>query len=166
MPISLRARSASLSCRSYTAVLARSRPRAVATTTAMRSAVPQGASFLKRWCVSTISTSYSSPSMRAMSASTLKATFTPTLMLGETSSGIEVAIRASSSRWVAVKPVVPMTARPPCRATSRTWARLASGTENSMRMRSLPRAASTSAPIGIPSRPTPADSPASRPSAA
>src|SRR5690242_15515814 len=165
MPISLRERSASLAWRSYTAVEGRSRPRAWATTSAMRIAVPLGASFLNRWWVSTISTSYSSPSRRAMSASTLKATFTPTLMLGETSSGIERPIRASSSRWTVENPVVPMTARPPCRATSRAWTRLASGTENSMRMRSLPRRASTSAPIGIPRRPIPADSPASRPSA-
>jgi hypothetical protein len=48
-----------------------------------------------------------------MSARTRKATFTPTLMLGESRMGTSRARRSISSRCAAAKPVVPITARPP-----------------------------------------------------
>src|SRR5213593_215145 len=49
----------------------------------MRSAVPLGASFLNRWWISVISTSYSSPSALAMVARSLNATLVATDMLGD-----------------------------------------------------------------------------------
>src|SRR5215510_11071231 len=48
MPISFRVRSPGRPCRPYTPTLVNSRPRALATISAMWAAVPLGASFLKR----------------------------------------------------------------------------------------------------------------------
>ena len=79
----------------------------------MRSAVPLGASFLKRWWISVISTSYSSPSARAMVGSSLKASVTATDMFGASRIGARRASAAISSRCAAVNPVVPITARAP-----------------------------------------------------
>ena len=85
----------------------------------MRSAVPLGASFLNRWWISVISTSYSSPSALAMVARSLNATLVATDMLGD----IKIAARFASSpisvRCAAVNPVVPITARAPLCATRR-----------------------------------------------
>src|SRR3990170_758188 len=82
-------------------------------------------------------------------------------MLGERRTAASCARPSISWRWAAENPVVPITARPRWRATVRRWARLASATENSMRMRSGPRTPSGSAVMGTFTRPMPATSPAS-----
>src|SRR2546427_6450644 len=166
MPISCFARSPGSPCRPYTATWSRSRPSAAATTSAMRSAVPLGASFLKRWWVSVISMSYSSPSAFAMVARSLNATFVATDMLGERRIAARRASSVTSARWAAVKPVVPITARAPACATSRRCSSEASGTENSMSTRSRVITALASPPTATPTFPTPASSPASPPSEA
>ncbi len=132
----------------------------------MWSAVPLGASFLNRWCVSVISTSYSSPSARAMLARSLNATLVATDMLGEIKIAARFARSAISARCEALKPVVPITARAPFCATSRRCASEASGTENSIRIRSRVIARPASSPTATPDFPIPASSPASRPSEA
>src|SRR3972149_5659174 len=71
-----------------------------------------------------------------MVASSVKATFTATDMFGETRMADRRASCSISSRCAPLKPVVPMTARAPVRATRRRCSRLASGTENSTRTRS------------------------------
>src|SRR5262245_13310730 len=98
-----------------------------------------------------------------MSARTRKATLTATLMLGERRMGACRASSVTSPFWAAENPVVPITARPPVRATILRWERLASGTENSMRMRSRFSTSSGSDVMGKPSRAIPATSPASLP---
>src|SRR3990170_4672335 len=100
-----------------------------------------------------------------MRASRLNATLTATDMFGETRMAAWRASPSISVRWAALKPVVPMTARAPTRATRRRCSRLASGTENSTSTRSRASAVAASPPTATPRRPTPASSPASRPRA-
>ena len=75
----------------------------------MWTAVPDGASILWRWWASKTSTSTSSPSVRAANSINLKATLTPTLMLGAIAMGMVSAARRMASKPEGSKPVVPMT---------------------------------------------------------
>src|SRR5262245_13019440 len=86
-------------------------------------------------------------------------------MLGAIITAAWRARPAISVRCAAVKPVVPMTARAPVSATRRRWDSVASGVENSTRIRSRVMAAAGSLSKATPRRPRPAASPASRPSA-
>src|SRR5216684_8227759 len=95
----------------------------------------------------------------------LKARLTPTDMLGDSRMAARPASWPISARCSALKPVVPMTARPPTAARIRRCSRLASGTENSIRTRPPVSAALASSLRGTPRWPAPATSPASRPSA-
>src|SRR5262249_19413185 len=164
-PISLRVRSPGNPWRPYTADAARSRPSASATTSAIRTAVPLGASFLPRWWISVISTSYSSPSALAIVASRRSASVTPTDMFGDNKIAALLLRSRISSRCRGENPVVPMTARTPAPAAIRTCSRVASGVENSTSSRPAVSAAAAPAAPGPPRRPRPATSPASAPSA-
>ncbi len=76
---------------------------------AMPSAVPEGASFLKRWCASSISMSYLSPSNCAAFAASIVITFTTRLKFGACTIGIDLPALLMSCSSESVSPVVPMT---------------------------------------------------------
>ena len=68
------------------------------------SAVPEGASTLPRWCISTISMSYSGPRTAATRRASTVRRFTPTLMLPARTITACRAAAASRSRCVALEP--------------------------------------------------------------
>ena len=96
--------------RPCTATCCSERPWALATSSPRRSAVPEGASTLSRWCASMISTSKSPDSIRAASSASRNATLTPTLMFGENTTGTLRAACSMCRRPASSKPVVPITA--------------------------------------------------------
>ena len=86
------------------------RSRARATTSAMRSAVPLGASSLRLWCISTISRSNSGPASLTACSHSQKSTFTPTLKLGAYTTGTASRERARAPPCTSASmPVVPDT---------------------------------------------------------
>ena len=68
---------------------------------------------MRRWCSSTTSTSKASPSERAAASTSAKSTFTPTLKLGESTTGTRRAAASTRLRLAAVKPVEPITMATP-----------------------------------------------------
>ena len=160
-PISLRARSPTIPRRPYTPESSIVRPRAVATASARRTAVPEGASFLNRWCVSTISTSYSSPSTRATSAATLNMRFTPTLMLGDWTIATFAAAFRIRSMWAGPSPVLPMTIGFPAAAAVPALLAEESGPVKSIATSAAATAFAKSSVTGTPALPAPAASKAS-----
>ena len=142
------------------------RPSASAATSPSRTAVPEGASRLCLWWSSTISTSYPPPRVRAACRTSSKRTFTPTLMLGDITSGIRRAAASTRSRASAVNPVDPITMATPRSAHRPAWATEASAPVKSMTTSAPASAAArppwTATPMGPP---RPATSPASCPTA-
>src|SRR5690606_28253387 len=158
-----RARAPVWPSRPYTATFCRSRPSASATTSPMRSAVPDGASTLCRWWASMISMSTSSPSTRAAVSSSFRQRLTPTLKLAAKTIGISLATSASCFFSSTLKPVVPITMALPA---SRQMARLRRVTLGWVKSISTSNSSSTltrSEDMVTPSRPRPFSSTTSAP---
>src|SRR5439155_811409 len=79
---------------------------------------------------------------RAASATRRKSTFTPTDMLGASTTGTVRAAVATTSLSAADRPVVPMTMAVPVAAAARALATLAAGAEKSIQTSAAPAAGS------------------------
>ena len=101
-------------------------PSAAATSSASRSAVPDGASFFIRWWVSRISTSKVSPKISASSVAILIIKFTPIDMFGDIITAIFCEQRPTSALASDESPVEPMTSGTPRSAQMRAFSTLAS----------------------------------------
>ena len=147
--------------RPYIASFSRSRPRVVATISPIRTAVPDGASILWRWCISYISISTESPRISAAVSIKRNTTLTPTLILGAITIGIDPAATSMSCSPEASNPVVPITI-PKLSATP--LSRISSVAAGILKSTSTSKVdPSVFAATGTPISPTPATKPASCP---
>ena len=129
----------------------------------IRTAVPDGASTLLRWCASMISMSTLSPSERAATSRSLKQRLTPTLMLGACTMGMSPAAFSTMESCSGVRPVVPMTIARRCARHVPACSTVGSGRVKSMHASETARARSRELPMVTPISPMPATVPASAP---
>jgi hypothetical protein len=83
-------------------------------------------------------------------SSSLKVTFTPTLMLGDSITAVRRAYSAMRAFCSSLKPVVPMTSLTPSSAQMARWSMVPSGRVKSIRQSALDSAARTSLSMAMP----------------
>src|SRR5918996_6484274 len=151
--------------RPRTAASARATPRPRAAASPSASAVPEGASTLCRWWISTISISKASgPSARATCSVRPSRRLTPRLMLGAQTIGARAAAWASCAACSVERPVVPITCAVPLAALMPACRTETSGVENSIAT-SAAAITCSSSPAAMPIGSAPASRPRSWPRA-
>ena len=125
--------------------------------------MPDGASTLCLWCISTISMSKRSSRMPATWRVSANRMLTARLILGAITMGAPCAASPMARSCAASRPVVPMTCGVPASPAIAACRVVASGSENSIATRARSKTRAGSSPIGMPSAPTPAREPASSP---